>query len=124
MTRSDAKPNKVIFLRYESSELAASNLELAIGDKILEAWKVDCNENKRFTYVTDLWKEEYLQKVCFVLSNLPDFENCEIKGFSHSEEEICGIIITPLKPKPKPKPKKRGFGSKKGFTSKRVGGAS
>jgi len=120
-----AKPNKVIFLHYEPSELAVSNLELALGDKILNAWKVRCKKNKRrFTYVTDLWKEDYLQKVCFRLINLPEFEKYEVEGFSCSKEKICGIIITPLKIKPKPKPGKRGFGSKKKFTSKRVGGVS
>lgn len=109
-------PYVTIFLNYEPSELAASNLEIAIGEKILKAWKT--RKNDKLTYLADIWTEEYLKKVCFTLINLPVFEDYEVEGFTCPKSGICGIAISPLKPKPKP----RGFG--KNVTSKRVGGES
>lgn len=116
-------PGVTTVLKYDPSELIASNLEVAMGNEILEAWKV--RKNDELIYLADLWTEEYLKKVCCVLINLPIFENYDVRGFTYPKSGICGIEISRLKPKPKPKPKKRGFAPKKNSTtSKRVGGES
>ena len=107
-------------LIFSNEELCNSNLEISMEDKILQAWQglSECDRNKKFWYVTDLWREKYLQKVCFLIANLPNFENHEIRGFSDYNAHLCGIIIIPPKPKPKLKKIRRGFGA----TSKGNGG--